>query len=346
MLQFKFKFIDEEGNEEGFMSKRGVFAGDVLNLDGEELPTMAIRKVLRRFNRLILDVMGADGADFVVAFAVTGGDIAELQRQINAVTSRRWAEAHSQALVEEGLQAHFRTQECPHCRSMINLTAFAHTPQCYCTYCDALVTLEGQGPSGEGEYRICDSCGYYARPQEFTVFYFYFLLVIYGFRSRKVYMCSGCMRPEAWKMLAGNALFLLGLPVALWQLARVYRPGAQAGFPGLDTANAHARKGKMQQALLGFEAAEGPSKQGGLQGSAGICFNRGRALLEEGDLQQAAAQLQGALALCSNHRPAFEMLAACYEMMNDEASFEALVEGWGTLPVGEGQAAGEEMVEA
>ena len=333
MFEFKFKFIDVEGKEEGFLSKRGVFAGDKLNLSGEELPAIAIRKVIRRFNRLILDVIGDEGEDVMVAFAVTGGDIAELQRQINAVTSRRWAEAHSQALLEEGLEGHFRTQECPHCRAMINLTAFAPTPQCYCPYCEALVTLEGQGPVGERDHRICDSCGYYARPQEFTIFYFYFLVVIYGWRSRKVYMCSGCMRPEAWKMLAGNTLFLLGLPVALWQLARVYRPGAQAGFPGLDAANARARTGKVQQALLGFEQAEGPSKSGGLQGSAGICYNRGLALLEQHDLPQASAEFKGALSLCSNHRPAFEALASCYERMSEAEAYEALVEGWGSLQV-------------
>ena len=37
-LSFKFKWLDAEGNMQGFLSKKGSFDGETLTLDDVELP--------------------------------------------------------------------------------------------------------------------------------------------------------------------------------------------------------------------------------------------------------------------------------------------------------------------
>ena len=95
----------------------------------------------------------------------------------------------------------------------------------------------------------------YARPREFTIMYFDFLLVVYGYRYRKVCRRDTCMRPEAWKMLLGNAPFVLGVPVALGQLWRVY---TGKGFAGL-LGNAAAGRWPEGSDVVFVHTGGGPS---------------------------------------------------------------------------------------
>ena len=44
-LHFKFHWLDEDGNEEGFRRKKGVFDGEILFLDDVEIPAAAMTDV-------------------------------------------------------------------------------------------------------------------------------------------------------------------------------------------------------------------------------------------------------------------------------------------------------------
>jgi tetratricopeptide (TPR) repeat protein len=196
----------------------------------------------------------------------------------------------------------------------------------YCDYCDSLVSRDrGVQPETlakrERAYRCCDRCGYFSRPSEFMVFYFYFLLVIYGFRWGTSEMCNSCMRREAWKMLGANLIFLLGIPVAVYQLVRAYFGGSTLDpvYAGLDGANAAAKSGRTDKAVAKYRAMEER-----LGHCAGVRFNRGLTLLSANRGQDGAQALEEALNDCANYAPAYEALAQVYAAMGRTADVQAL----------------------
>jgi hypothetical protein len=171
------------------------------------------------------------------------------------------------------------------------------SPQVYCPFCHTLGTMDAlAGPiKAEAQYRLCDQCGMYSKPRKFTIFYFYFLLVLYGFYQKETWRCPACMRPEAWKMLFGNLLFVIGVPVALVQLFRSYG-GTDIGrlFAGLDSANLKARQGNLAGAIEAYRRilTEHPV-------AAGIKYNIGLAALSKNDLGWGCRDVPACLArLC------------------------------------------------
>lgn len=309
-IRFKFKFIDDAGNEAGFLAKKGSFDGETLTLGKDELPVAVVLRAQRRFNRLVLEILQGEGGETgALAFAITKGRIDDLLSALNRSSSATWATIRSEALRKEGRGGAYRSAPCPYCASVVDLTDREPTPQLHCEYCDSVATLAEPRPAGEADMRPCDECGFYAKPRLFTTFYFYFLLVVYGYRSQKRYMCHSCMRGEAWKMVGVNMFFILGLPFSLVQLVRAYRGGVigSKDFAGLDDANAAAKAGKVERAAQGYE--------GILQRvdhAAGVRFNLGLANANAARWQEAATHFELALRSCGNYAPAFRALHACY----------------------------------
>jgi hypothetical protein len=212
------------------------------------------------------------------------------------------------------------------------LTGFRESPQISCQFCHCVATVEGARPE-EKQYRLCDECGRYSKPRQFTIFYFYFLLVIYGWTSRSTWRCPGCMRKEAWKMLFGNLIFVLGVPVAITQLIRSYGSDQVLGkFKGLDTGNLKARRGNVNGALQQYEAI-----MDRVPYAAGIKYNLATALLASGDPEKAAQVYELALDDCSNYAPAYQQLRALYAQLGRKAELVELERMWSS--------GGEEVVE-
>jgi tetratricopeptide (TPR) repeat protein len=173
----------------------------------------------------------------------------------------------------------------------------------------------------------------YSQPTKFTIFYFYFLLVVYGWWSKQTWRCKGCMRGEAWKMFFGNLLFVLGVPVAIVQLLRCYSGSVVGGvFRGLDAANLKARKGDVVGALTGYKAILERVPH-----SAGIKYNLALALLQQGDERRAAETFELALTDCVNYAPAYRVLSGLYAKLGDQARLKELQEMWGDVEAAEQQ---------
>jgi len=203
----------------------------------------------------------------------------------------------------------------------------SETPQLYCHFCDTLKTIDRfQEPiPNETEFRICENCQMYSKPKKFTTFYFYFLLVIYGFNSNSSYRCGGCMRSESWKMLLGNLIFILGVPHAIYQLCRAYLGDAVTGkFKGLDKGNLKAARGNVEGALVQYEAILERVPH-----SAGIKYNLGLALLAKGDIPHAIQVFELALEDCSNYAPAYQQLVNLYEKTGETQKLDDLNQIWG-----------------
>jgi hypothetical protein len=331
-MDFKFQWLDDNGNQTGFLSKKGHFDGEMLVLDDVTVPAAVLTQVETRGNRMIVGTIDEDGEPMVCAFAVTKGNAGDLRRELGIARSAVWAKSHREDLEKEGRAGEFRAEKCPNCGAVIDLTGMPESPQVHCQFCDCIGTLDDQGFADQGavrkhweaDYRLCDECGMYSKPRRFTILYLYFLIVVFGYNYRITWRCPGCMRGEAWKMLFGNLIFVFGVPVALVQLFRAYG-GADVGaaLPGLDKANLKARKGDLEGAIASYQSIleKVPTQ-------AGVKYNIGLAILAQNDVQRAAKMFEYALNDCANYAPAARMLGGCYEQLGETEKLAELKRQW------------------
>jgi hypothetical protein len=323
-LDFKFKWLDANGNEAGFLSKKGRLEKDELILDKERLPIVAIFRARTRMNRIILEVAQKGGGLATAVFAVTGGKPVEVFRAINRKTSANFAQCRKETLEKEGKGQLFRTATCSVCQSTIDLSGLPDSPQIYCLYCDTLYghPAAGQAPlPDEQTFRCCDHCGYFSQPKAFTSFFFVFLFVFYYYSYRRVTMCNSCMRGEAWKMLLANFVFILGTIPSIVQLIRAYFGGSYLSktYAGLDDANARAKKRDMEGAVAKYREVIQR-----LPYAAGVWLNTGLALSEVSRNDEAIAAFRSALRDCANYYPAYQRLHALLEKLGKKEELQTL----------------------
>ena len=311
-IRFKFKLVNHNGNEGSILSKKGTFDSDHVTLDGEAIPIGVIVKANLRFKRLILTLPAEDRQFSAIVLAFTGGSAKTLHSAINMLASERQDRMHLEHLEKNNSDAECRIETCPYCKSTIDLTDRDPSLQIYCLFCDSIVTIEGKVPPDEAHYHHCDQWNLYDQPKGFTVFYFYFLFVVYGWHYRQVCMCNTCIRSEAWQMLFGNLLFVLGVPMAIVQLICAYVGGStfSQAFDGLDKANAMAKRSKVESA----ENIFGRILQR-VGACAGVRFNYGLGLIAAKRHEEAVTQFELALRDCANYSMAAEALAGCYQQM-------------------------------
>jgi hypothetical protein len=323
-LRFKFKELNEKGQETGLFSKKGEITDDQIVLDGNAIPLLAIAKTARRANRLILVVATKD-QPITVAIAITSGKSQDLKQAIDGICSSGWARMHREEMEKNGKGALFRSEPCPYCRATVDLSGFEETPQMYCPFCETVVTRGPGAPRDEKSYRLCDKCGYYSQPKGFTVFYFIFLLVAYHFQYRTDTRCNACMRSEAWKMFFGNLIFVLGFPFALVQLLRAYFGGStlSASFSGLDAANRAAQAGRREKARALYDAILARLPQ-----AAGVRLNRSLMCLGA-EPARAAVEAHAALKDCSNYAPAADAAIQALAAMGKREEAEGFQKAWG-----------------
>lgn len=330
-LKFKFHWLNEKGQQTSVFAKKGEFDGELLTLEKTTLPAAVIVQSVVRDNRMVLAVMTGDEAEPVVTLVIqpsTKKIADELKSELDLARSRVWAEHHRRMLESKGLGHTYRDEECPNCTATLILTDMEPSPQVYCHFCDSLCTCDADSGVRKVErtLRLCEECGMYSSPRKFTIFYFYFLLVIYGFWSKPTWRCPACMRGDAWKMFFGNLPFVIGVPVAVTQLFRSYGGGVLGGdFKGLDTANIRARKGDISGALPLYR-----SILERVPHSAGVKYNLGLALLTQGDRRRAAETFELALEDCSNYAPAYNQLQNLYKSLGESEKLRELQRVWST----------------
>ncbi|HUG92541.1 MAG TPA: tetratricopeptide repeat protein [Planctomycetaceae bacterium] len=325
-LQFKFQWLNADGQPQGVFRKKGRFDGEALVLDDVQVPAAVIANVQQREGRMIVSAFGGDGNMAHLAFALSAADAQRLKAALDIARSAAWAEWHKQSLETKGRGHTYRDDRCPHCGATILLSSMPRSAQLYCHFCNTLSTVHPPQDAvpGEERLRLCDDCGMFSQPRKFTIFYFYMLIVVYGWNSRTTWRCPACMRGDAWKMLFGNLPFVLGVPVALTQLSRSYAGNVVGGaFNGLDRANLKARKGDLRGALDGYRRILERVPH-----SAGVKYNLGLALAKQGDTARAAETFQLALDDCSNYVPAYQMLSRCCEELGDTARLAELKAMW------------------
>ena len=255
---------------------------------------------------------------------MSSGPIDALHSSLNEIASARRADERRRGLDNGGAAAAaFRSVECPHCRSTLDLTGFAETPQIYCDFCDTVYTADGSGPEDEAEFSLCDRSRLYARSRSFTE-------CNVPWRRHRVHACNAAFRPVALRMLLCSLPLVVGVPHALHQLGRTLVGGEarSRAFRGLNRANADAMSGRTDRAIAGYRGlAErlGPA--------AGVRYNEGLAAGKAEFFAEAVLAFEAALEDCANYRPAAELLALSLQQLGDHEGLTELAARWKGEPV-------------
>lgn len=324
--RFKFHWLDENGNQKGMFRKKGQLDGEVLTLEETEIPIPAILQAQTVENRMLLTVpTGAEEYASLLFMPSSKSITDELKKRIDIGRSRTWAVHHKEQLTSAGRGNAYRDAVCPACTATLVLSDMPVTPQVYCHFCDSLSTIDQSPPQGEAKLGLCDECGMYSQPIRYSVFYFVFLLVVYWFKHGKAKKCRACMRSDAWKMLFGNLIFVLGVPNAIYQLIRSYSGGSiiEGVYAGLNSANIAARKANWGKATAGYRKV---LESAGV--SAGVKYNLGLALENAGSPDQAARSFELALDDCANYAPAYSHLVTLYNQLGEKEKLRELNSQW------------------
>lgn len=307
METFKFKFV-QNGSTKGFFASKGAATADGLKLDKHTLPYECVTDSTNRDSRLILQIDRAnpkfpnaltqDLWESSLVLDISGGAAEKLEREIDRHSSKIEAERHKQALEQAGRGREFRVVECPCCAATVDLSEYPTTPYIYCRFCEAVFDKSLRQQKDAQSYRRCDECGFYDRVQGYGEFYFYFLIILYGFSHKRRHLCDDCGASLANKLLALNALFLLGVPNAIVCAIRA-RAGKDATLSTLSKANHLAKNNKLSQADKLYEQA-----LNFFPNHPGIRYNQAQAYLFSNQGSTCIKHLKLALEACPNYLPA------------------------------------------
>ena len=310
-ISFNFTFDIKDGMEFTWNGAKGIVNDQELVLGETGMSLAAVAETLARPERLIIALR--DGAQVpqelhkrinegVLVLNILTNDSLKIKRHIDRFASAIAARMHKEQLDAAGQTAAFRSTLCPYCQATINLTGFAETAYFYCPYCESLYLTGGALISKGDDYCVCDECEMFGRVQEYKIFYFYFLLVVYGWRSQQRCLCDGCARSALLKALLINLIFILGVPVALWGLMRSYM-GQDPRFEQLLEANDYARDGSPDLAGNLYQAMSGKNPM-----NPAFAMNKALGHLHLNDANGAVQSLSTALTSCSNYIPAIRIL--------------------------------------
>jgi hypothetical protein len=314
---FKFQWC-VGGAPTGIFRVKASIVDDALVLGGSRIPWAAVVDTTTRDERLLLviDPQAAtldeggrrslsEGCAWVIA--PSGVKALDLERAIDRKASRAEIERTKKKLEAEGRLSEFRTITCPRCDSIVNLSAFSETRHVFCRFCDTLFVGRTRNVVTDHNHRICSECNLFDHVQSYTEFYFYFLLVVYGFSYKRRHLCAGCAGRLFWKVLLINTIFVLGIPPAVWMKVKSMS-GKTPTMKLLAAANVKNRKGDV----AGADALYAQVFKA-MPDHPGVLLNQAQAHFISGDADGGARALRKSLDSCSNYHPSLGVVAALAE---------------------------------
>ena len=311
-LTFRYQYLNQDGRPISWRSYQGTLTQDSIQFKNGTVGYNAVLDSTTRDNRLVLmlDPQAINLEDFpkqlvqgnTLILHISRAKPLVLERYIDRMSSSCLAERHRQSLVQQGQGDAFRTCICPQCESTIDVSLLNKTPFVYCRFCETV--SEDNGPAiTDGEYyRLCDECGWFDHVQGYTEFYFYFLLVVYGFSSKRRHLCGTCMNRVFWRALLINLIFVLGIFPTLWMKLKG-KAGENKAFKELSSGNTSGQKGKLDQAIAQYEIINSR-----YPGHPGVAYNQALSYFKAQDGQRGVECLQDSLKNCSNYSPSVRMI--------------------------------------
>lgn len=308
---FKFRYVIG-GRSSGLLSQAGKATGQELILGEESLSYDEIVDTTVRDDRLILAIapkrsLGKKLSKAVInrnliAIEVYKIEAVNLERHIDRVCSHRKAEANRQRLIEAGKGGLFRFVICPECHAIIDLSELDESRYTYCRFCETIFTGSKEISTKGSVYRICNECGMFDRVRGYTEFYFYFLLVAYGFSMKRRFVCDNCADAIFRKTLLRNLIFLLGVPSSIYLKIKSIT-GREPFLKELAKANALARKGLHKEAAPIFTKLQSKYPE-----HPGLLLDEGMGYLVGKNYTVAVGQFRRALMSCNNYIPALRLM--------------------------------------
>lgn len=315
-MEFKFRFV-KDGETRGFLrSPRGKVGDTGLHLGDALLRYDQIADTVARGDRLAIQLDERTPDPTVGKYLQESILVLEPQnmgsRRLELLIDQRCAAVqleHRRRRARERGQEHLiRSELCATCSAEIDFTDVGESRYVYCPFCDTIFDPEKRTSFGR-QFRTCDECGLFGRVQQYPEFYFYFLLVIYGFEYEKRFLCGVCAHRLFVKALLLNLVFLVGVPTAIWVKIKSVT-GGRSGLSELRRANQLAKKGRLAEAVDLYNSilAEFPEHPG-------VLLNEGLARLEHGDEVGGFERLERALEACPNYSPLLRTVARMEQLV-------------------------------
>ena len=310
-ISFKFRYV-KNNNVQSLFAQKGIANEQEILLGKERLIYDDIADSTTRDNRLILAISPTASLsqkvsknlvnESALVLEVHNAKALNLERFIDRISSKKEVELKRQQLRESGQEHLFYSTICPECSATIDLSSLSRSSYIYCRFCET-VFREKQSAITKGEkYRICDECQMFDRIRAYTEFYFYFLLIVYGFSYKRRYLCDNCANTVFWKTLLLNLIFLLGIPSSIWIKIKSMI-GRDQQLKELAKANALSKKGNYQQAVAIYNRL-----YQGYPEHPGLLMDQGLGHLFGNDSSGALTYFQRSLKSCSNYYPTQQLI--------------------------------------
>jgi hypothetical protein len=307
-LDFKFSYV----NAFTLFRQNGRASTTGIDLQGVEIPYTHVTETSTRDNRFVLALAPSTPLDpkmkkrlqenrFLV-LQLAKDKAQALKKHIDRYGSAIWARNHQQQLGNAGKGNLFCTVVCPHCGATIDLSELERTTYVYCPYCASITNYSQQIVSNSDTYDVCDECNMYDRVRGYTVFHFYFLLVVYGYSVKRRFVCDTCATSLAQRALLLNLIFILGIPSAIYMWIKA-QTGRDPYFKDLAKANKLARKGKYQEADEIYERLFSLYPE-----HPGLLMNKALGHLHGKDGNGGVAFLTRSLKACANYIPSIQFI--------------------------------------
>lgn len=316
-LNFIFRYINESGKTKGWLTVPGSVNEKEIVLKKQLLKYDAILESHCRDRRLILTIDPRKVNNPKISKHLIGenslvleihkAQAKKLKLFIDRVRSRQMAKKHRAKLTFQGDSREFRSVTCPECGSTIDLSLLNKTTYVYCQFCETVFPEQEKRKILGVKYRLCDECNWFDRVQGYTEFYFYFLLLIYGFSWKRRYLCDSCVNQVFWKMLLINFIFILGIVPAIWMKIKSLI-GRDMNLKELAKANNLYKNGQYPQANIIYSRLYKHYPK-----HPGLLLNQSFGNLYRDDMQLAQSLLENSLANCSNYTPAIRVLNSLQE---------------------------------
>ncbi len=310
-LSFKFKYIKDH-KLQGLFAQKGFANEEAITLGKERLIYEDITDSTTRDNRLILAIsptasLSQKVSKYLINKAALVLEIyqvkaLELERFIDRISSKKQAEITKQKLIEAGEGHLFYAVSCPECEATNDLSRLNQTSYTYCRFCETIFQEHQHLITKGAKYRTCDECYMFDRVQGYTEFYFYFLLIVYGYSYKRRYLCDNCANKVFWKTLVTNFLFIVGIIPAIWIKIKSLM-SRDSDFQELPKANALAKQGKYQEADVIYSRLYNRYPN-----HPGLLMNEGLGHLFGNDLVGGMQRFQRSLRSCSNYSPTIKLI--------------------------------------
>jgi hypothetical protein len=309
---FKYQPVNNEGQPTGFLSKKGSVGKKSLQLNDCKIEYENISEVTSRDKKIIITLESSKGLSKAVKkglhegrfliLAISKMTTTALEKKLNSLSSGARIIKLKEQLASEGRIHEFKSINCPCCKSEVNLTGFDSSRYVYCNFCESIFSEHGKQITDGHVHKSCEECGMFDEIKSYTEFYFYFLLVIYGYSYQKRYVCKTCANGIFWKTFFANVIFILGIIPSLSVKLKLMR-NKEPKLKSLSKAVKMSLKGNYQAAKMHYQDI-----YRSLPEHPGVLFNESLGHMIGGDSQGAMDKIDKSLTSCSNYMPALMFL--------------------------------------